>query len=143
MKLLFAGLLLGASIITQAKCTLSAEPSPDIPSLIQQLRDSDLDHRRDAARELSKISSLPPEGINVMASLLEQPNQDYVIQNSAFEVLCKDGVSAVSVATRSRAFRAGLVEPALRGRATCANLVAKRSISAESFITAACSTCVD
>jgi len=100
MKLMFAGLLLGAAIVTQVEYARSAEPPPDISHLIQQLRDPDLDHRRDAARELGKISPLPPEGINVMASLLEQQNQDYVIQNAAFNVLCNDGVSAVSVATR-------------------------------------------
>jgi hypothetical protein len=75
MKLVLAGLLLAAAITTQAEYARSAEPSPDISHLIQQLRDPDLDHRRDAARELSKISPLPPKGINVMASLLEQQNQ--------------------------------------------------------------------
>ena len=100
MKLVFAGLLLGVAIVSQAEYARPEEPSADISHLIQQLHDPDLDRRRDAARELSKISPLPPEGINVMASLLEQPNQDYVIQNSAFNVLCNDGASAVSVATR-------------------------------------------
>ena len=100
MKLMFAGLLLGAAIVSQAEYARPEEPSADISHLIQQLRDPDIDHRRDAVLGLSKISPLPPEGINAMASLLEQQNQDPWIDDRAFTTLCRAGVPAFPVATR-------------------------------------------
>jgi precorrin-4 methylase len=60
MKLVLRALLLVAAIVTHAEYARSAEPSADVSHLIQRLRDPDLDHRRDAASELSKISPLPP-----------------------------------------------------------------------------------
>jgi hypothetical protein len=99
MKPFLLALLVGAAIVGQAKYARPAESSADISRLIQQLHDPDLDRRRDAASELSKISPLPPEGINAMASLLEQTNQDYVVENSAHGALCSAGVPAFPVAT--------------------------------------------
>jgi hypothetical protein len=60
MKLMFAGLLLGAAIVSQAEYARPEEPSADISHLIQQLRDPDIDHRRDAVLGLSEISPLHP-----------------------------------------------------------------------------------
>ena len=62
MKLVFAGLLLGVAIVSQAEYARPEEPSADISHLIQQLHDPDLDRRRDAARELSKILAAPTRG---------------------------------------------------------------------------------
>jgi hypothetical protein len=88
MKLMFAGLLLGAAIVIRAEYVRSAEAAADISHLIQQLRDSDIEHRREAVGELGKISPLPPKGINAMASLLAQQNQDPLIENLAQNALC-------------------------------------------------------
>ena len=100
MKSVFAALLLAAALVNAGVCTRTAHASDDVSRLIQELHDPDVQHRRDAARELSKISPLPPEGLEVMASLAERQDQDDSIARSAHEALCNAGASAVPVATR-------------------------------------------
>ena len=100
MKPIFAALLLTTAIVIGGRYTSSARASDDVSRLIQRLRDPDVQHRRDAARELSKISPLPPEGIEAMAGLLERPDQDTLISLTAETALCNAGASAISVATR-------------------------------------------
>ena len=77
-----------------------AQASNDVSHLIQQLHDPDVQRRRDAARELSKIKPLPPAGIVAMANLLERQDQDGLIERIAYDALCNAGGAAVQAATR-------------------------------------------
>lgn len=65
MKRVFAAVLLTAALVNEAGWVRAAHASDDVSRLIQQLHDPDVQHRRDAARELSKITPLPPDGIEV------------------------------------------------------------------------------
>jgi HEAT repeat protein len=100
MKSVFAALLLAAALVNAGAYTRTADASDDVSRLILQLHDPDVQHRRDAARELSKISPLPPQGIEVMAGLVEQPDQDALIASVAEIALCNAGASATPIATR-------------------------------------------
>ena len=100
MKSAFAAFLLVGAIVNAGEYTRTAHASDDVSRLIQQLHDPDVQHRRDAARELSKISPLPPAGLEAMAGLVERPDQDTLIALSAEAALCNAGASATPIATR-------------------------------------------
>src|SRR6266481_4306856 len=76
MKRVCAVILLTAALVNELGWVRAAHASDDVSRVIQQLHDPDVQHRRDAARELSKITPLPPDGIEAMAGLAERQDQD-------------------------------------------------------------------
>jgi hypothetical protein len=100
MKRVFAVLLLSAALASGRGYTRVARASDDLSRLTQQSHEPDVQHRRDAARELGKLTPLPPEGIEAMAGLLERQDQDTLIARFAYQVLCNAGASAIPVTTR-------------------------------------------
>ena len=100
MKRIFAALLLTAAFVIEVGCVGAAHASDDVARLIQQLHDPDVQHRRDAARDLSKITPLPPPAMESMAELLEHQDQDPIVARIAWDAVCNAGASAVPIAKR-------------------------------------------
>src|SRR5260370_13719130 len=100
MKRVCAVIVLTAALVNELGWVRAAHVSDDVSRVIQQLHDPDVQHRRDAARELSKITPLPPDAIEAMAALLEPQDQDALIEDIAETALCNAGGSAIPVATR-------------------------------------------
>ncbi len=92
-------LLLMISLVRGGVVRAASAPD-DVARLIQQLHDPDVQHRRDAARDLSKISPLPPDALGTLVNLLDRQDTDPEVQGFANNAVCNAGVAAIPIATQ-------------------------------------------
>jgi hypothetical protein len=74
----------------------------NLPTLVEQLHDPDLQHRRDAAHTLSDMNPLPTEAIQPLADSLNTAPENDVLQGYVFLALGHGGTAQYTRWLRSR-----------------------------------------